>query len=469
MAQLADELGILRIKCKQMKCLRERYIVWLLILIVECLLLMPAVSFFSRILSLVNLISLLIGSIVFINWVMIRFIFYRPGQGDLLLSPNGFQMINHLRRSLEYRWKDVQSFNIVHDGLREEDKRVFCYPQVGKAFCLQSYYEMPSEELLEILYQWKKQHAPDSLEIGSKPEIHPQAVVKPKVDTFQIKASIFALLVLGVWILFFEKTQIFIMNNTKIPIQSILVTGIDPVFKHVQRFEIQNLSPGQEVALYIKHLGKGQIKIRYEDKKSVCMYLERSQCAWKAGERVYIEPNGKLASNNRTCQLVTMFKPSIFSSDKMRDQMVATSCDQINMDSKVKTYDEEDLVQIDPPKIYQPPLKMLSNQKEYLSSIESEINKHWHPPYGLKPWFSKAHFLITKKGEASKLELFQSSNNAEWDKSTLDAIQDAGPFETVPVDRSPSTTLDITFNYYPLDSGHKSKVTALYLFKTDNK
>jgi|GEM_PF-3378769 len=464
---MSEQLGqsaTLHIKCDSLKCARELLSLWLLIFLVEFLIFIPLVQGFCHGLTLLNL-SLLIIGIIFIDLLLLRFIFYRPGQGDLFLSSKGFRLINHFKQSTEYPWEDINGFYHANDGLQKKVPRVFCNFLNRKALAFPRFYEVSSEELLSILNQWKNKYNPNSVIIELNPVLKLTKISKIITYLFEIKnqVSICILIVSLIKLIFFDKTEIFIVNNTKMPIKNIQAVGTDSLFKQLRPFEIKSLSAGQSLAIQIPHFDEeGGIQFIYDGDKTYCGYLQRTQCEWQSGEQIYIESHGKLASNNRICSHSSRRAPS----EKLYDQMVISPCRELEVEFSKIGYKMIDPVNVESKPVVQDLSNVVINNSQGATALlESEIKKHWHPPNVLEVWTTKVRLKSFGNGPIT----ITSSHNAEWDRTSLEAIQDIGTIEAYTIGLPMNSIIEVTFNYYPMNSVHKSKVTAEILSKSENE
>lgn len=92
----------------------------------------------------------------------------------------------------------------------------------------------------------------------------------------------------------------------------------------------------------------------------------------------------------------------------------------------------------------------------YIIKMKKKIEEHWAPPvlftyYGLTSGETVVQFKIMPDGQVRDLKVLQEKGDESLKKSSLQAIQDAGPFEPVPpqvLAGEKEKYLGITFTFY---------------------
>ncbi len=91
--------------------------------------------------------------------------------------------------------------------------------------------------------------------------------------------------------------------------------------------------------------------------------------------------------------------------------------------------------------------------KEYISLVQKQIKKQWHPPKNKTSNKVKVLFVIDKNGNLISHEIKKSSGNEKIDEAAIEAIKKAAPFPKVPdVLSEKSVTVDFDFDYKILGS-----------------
>jgi hypothetical protein len=159
----------------------------------------------KRILAWLFLISLEMGAIWLVmhpefgyfiqgctlSLVLLYLLFYigisiLPGQGNLTLSTDGFEVSSYLKDyRRKYRWTDVTGFYVGTVATRHQISELVCFDKVGwlttqRKQTISYYYEGYSvEELTSILNQWKEKYGPNAEGVVLNPvpdssSIHPK-------------------------------------------------------------------------------------------------------------------------------------------------------------------------------------------------------------------------------------------------------------------------------------------------------
>jgi hypothetical protein len=110
-------------------------------------------------------------------------VFLLPGQGDLILTPEGFQINYFYKLWPEYRWDEFLGFYEVH---KMKNRSYRLAGELAKSVYLEKrilfprFYDVPPEELVRLLNQWKEKHAssPSNAEFSLEPRIKENAFLK---------------------------------------------------------------------------------------------------------------------------------------------------------------------------------------------------------------------------------------------------------------------------------------------------
>lgn len=87
------------------------------------------------------------------------------------------------------------------------------------------------------------------------------------------------------------------------------------------------------------------------------------------------------------------------------------------------------------------------NSDIYMNEVQKKINKNWKPPIFAHSTQTKIHFEIDRDGKIISAKISQSSNNKKLDKSALDAVYSAAPFQPFPANwKEKSVTIDFSFD-----------------------
>ncbi len=88
------------------------------------------------------------------------------------------------------------------------------------------------------------------------------------------------------------------------------------------------------------------------------------------------------------------------------------------------------------------------NWAHYVSNVERNIKKNWHPPKNDTSKKVVVIFTIGKDGKVINKRIVQSSGIPIMDKSALDALDNASPFAPLPSEyKKQSVPIEFTFDY----------------------
>ncbi len=92
--------------------------------------------------------------------------------------------------------------------------------------------------------------------------------------------------------------------------------------------------------------------------------------------------------------------------------------------------------------------------KPYITELEKQIKKNWHPPKVNSSKRTVVLFKISKNGTFFDYKIVISSNNKLADEAALRAIKMASPFEAFPKkSKSESIDVEFTFDYNVINKG----------------
>lgn len=84
---------------------------------------------------------------------------------------------------------------------------------------------------------------------------------------------------------------------------------------------------------------------------------------------------------------------------------------------------------------------------EYMTTLQGKIQKNWNPPEFEEDGTATVMFTITRYGDLTTSEIVESSNNAVFNESALDALRKSAPFEKFPANTTrDALTVKYTFH-----------------------
>jgi TonB family protein len=83
----------------------------------------------------------------------------------------------------------------------------------------------------------------------------------------------------------------------------------------------------------------------------------------------------------------------------------------------------------------------------YMAALQRQIKHQWSPPKSEESKKVVVQFKLSAEGEASHLQLTQSSGNAESDRKALEAVTKASPYAHLPSGVPDSVDIQFTFDY----------------------
>lgn len=84
----------------------------------------------------------------------------------------------------------------------------------------------------------------------------------------------------------------------------------------------------------------------------------------------------------------------------------------------------------------------------YMANLKTKIQKNWIPPDFLESGHVTVMFKVNRRGEVLSVDIVESSNNAVYDESVLEAIKKSVPFDKFP----PCASRDFVTIKYSFDS-----------------
>lgn len=370
-----------------------------------------------------------------------------PGQGNLALTPDGFRVtswLKSLRRN--YQWSDVTGFYVSNVGNGKITQERVCFDLATlvshkRRQFLTFQYDQTPQELADLLNQWKERYAPNPEGTQLTPLLEAPVTQKSvwKAAGIQILIVFGFMVAILTWFFLFSKTDIRVVNNTKEPVESLSLLAFTFVPESTQAFGISRLLPGQEATVSIPHFDKGLIRIDYQSDKPGCAYLQHEQCVWHSGETIFLEPNGKFATNISYC------KPQ--KTDRI-DRIIVGSCADNDLSFKGRKFKYSSVAVVEPNKLTSVNQQLPGNKDAYVSTLQAEIKKHWHPPIIGEALRTTVKFTIQKDGTLTNIAISKPSGNQELDESTIQAIISTSPLPPLPPDiKAPSVASQFTFDY----------------------
>lgn len=99
-----------------------------------------------------------------------------------------------------------------------------------------------------------------------------------------------------------------------------------------------------------------------------------------------------------------------------------------------------DRLQLQPNDIYFTP---------YIKYLNKKIKSNWHHKHRRKSRCATCEFKINKDGSVENLKIYKSSEDEDFDKEALDAIEHSAPFNPLPKQfLGKSITLQFHFDYH---------------------
>ena len=376
---------------------------------------------------------------------------FLPGQGDLILTPDGFEVSVYLYAlQKKYRWADVINFSVSPIWIGKGFQRKLCFDVIRngkkvKKDYLRFCYDLSLEEMLALLTDWKTKsesipvmdHSPEVVEVS------PRTVSWKGSLPLQVMLSI--LIIVSIWLscTLLGGKRIWIENRTPVAIHNIQIRRYHHLPKGSQWFTIPSLKAGEAANIVFPQFnldGTGTLRVSYEeDNKTSCAYLSHTVCDWRSGEDLFLEPHGKIVSKSPYCKpfkAVDQFKSEPCTG---KDALIAKEGFQVGPPILVSVI----------PAFPEDKPALAHTEKDYIQQLQADVRRSWHPPVADRVWHAVVKFKVLRDGTVKKAVITRSSGNAAWDKVCLDAVQNASPLPPVPVFIKPvPVPVEFSFDYH---------------------
>ena len=393
----------------------------------------------------------ILALLIYFVYLIIAVRFY--GQGDLILSPEGFEIRTLYGKSpCKYCWTDVTGFYVAMVPLRRniaDSYEAACFDKVNWTTNARRQvlpYPMNNHELVALMNEWKAKYAPN-----------PEGIVHDPVPSDPIKqySSAHNFISIGIVLVFtlgliaffvfagcslWNSVTIRVINNTHTPVTGLDIKAYATDLKKMFPFYLAALDIDREAPMMLSHTKRGSIRVQYwnQEGKKICKYVSHALCPWTRQDSIYLEPNGKIIFAIPFCR---------DADTKKLDEAQVSSCPEQDSKLAMQNYHEEFFQDFTMSK--KPKMTSGVSTRVGLQALTMEVSRHWHPPATERHLQALVHFELLENATIQNVIMLKSSENQLWDQRALDAVHDASPEKMMPENKS-LLPASVNFNFeYP--------------------